>query len=119
MLICLFVVACVIEATAAVRIKDVASLRGSRDEQLVGYGLVVGLQGTGDSLRNAPFTGQSLQSMLDRMGLTVRSDALRNKNVAAVIVTADMPFGTDAGQRLDVTMSSLGDATSLMGGTCC
>ena len=117
MLICLFVIACVIEATAAVRIKDVTSLRGSRDAQLIGYGLVVGLQGTGDSLRNAPFTGQSLQSMLDRMGLTVRSDALRNKNVAAVIVTADMPFGTDAGQRLDVTISSLGDATSLMGGT--
>ena len=104
-------------ASAAVRIKDVTSLRGARDAQLIGYGLVIGLQGTGDSLRNAPFTNQALQSMLDRMGLTVRGDSLRNKNVGAVIVTADMPLGTDAGQRLDVTVSSLGDATSLMGGT--
>ena len=104
-------------ALAGVRIKDVTSLRGARDAQLIGYGLVIGLQGTGDSLRNAPFTDQALQSMLDRLGLTVRGSSLRNKNVAAVIVTADMPLGTDAGQRLDVTVSSLGDSTSLMGGT--
>ena len=105
------------EAGAAVRIKDVTSLRGARDAQLIGYGLVIGLQGTGDSLRNAPFTDQALQSMLDRMGLNMRGSSLRNKNAAAVIVTADMPMGTDAGQRLDVTISSLGDSTSLMGGT--
>jgi flagellar P-ring protein precursor FlgI len=108
---------CLTPASAAVRIKDVTSLRGARDAQLTGYGLVIGLQGTGDSLRNAPFTDQSLQSMLDRMGLAMRGAALRNKNVAAVLVTADLPLGVDAGQRLDVTVSSLGDATSLMGGT--
>ena len=112
-------VLCAIAATAdaAVRIKDVTSLRGARDNQLIGYGLVVGLQSTGDSLRNAAFTEQAIQSMLDRMGLNVRSASLRNRNVAAVIVTADFPMGMDAGQRLDVTVSALGDATSLMGGT--
>ena len=113
----LLVVAAVAAANAAVRIKDITSLRGVRDNQLVGYGLVVGLQGTGDSLRNAPFTEQAMQSMLDRMGCNVRSSPLRNRNVAAVIVTADLALGADAGQRLDVTVSSLGDATSLMGGT--
>jgi len=117
-LIALFVLAaCLANASAAVRIKDVTSLRGARDAQLIGYGLVIGLQGTGDSLRNAPFTDQSLQSMLDRMGLNMRGASLRNKNVAAVLVTTDLPLGVDAGQRLDVTVSSLGDATSLMGGT--
>ena len=105
------------QAAGAVRIKDVTSLRGARDAQLIGYGLVIGLQGTGDSLRNSPFTDQSLQSMLERMGLNMRGNSLRNKNVAAVIVTVDMPLGVDAGQRVDVTVSSLGDATSLMGGT--
>jgi flagellar P-ring protein precursor FlgI len=108
---------CLGQTTAAVRIKDVTSLRGARDAQLIGYGLVIGLQGTGDSLRNSPFTDQSLQSMLERMGLNMRGNSLRNKNVAAVLVTTDMPLGVDAGQRLDVTVSSLGDATSLMGGT--
>ena len=115
--ILLLVMAGLGHATSAVRIKDVTSLRGLRDAQLIGYGLVIGLQGTGDSLRNAPFTDQALQSMLDRMGLAMRGNSLRNKNVAAVIVTADMPLGMDAGQRLDVTVSSLGDSTSLMGGT--
>ena len=105
------------EATAAVRIMDVTSLRGARDAQLIGYGLVIGLQGTGDSLRNAPFTDQALQSMLDRMGLNMRGSSLRNKNAAAVIVTSDLAVGADAGQRIDITVSSLGDATSLMGGT--
>jgi flagellar P-ring protein precursor FlgI len=113
----LFLLANLVGAQAAVRIKDVTSLRGARDAQLIGYGLVIGLQGTGDSLRNAPFTDQALQSMLDRMGLAMRGNSLRNKNVAAVIVTADLPLGVDSGQRLDVTVSSLGDATSLMGGT--
>jgi flagellar P-ring protein precursor FlgI len=104
-------------AGAAVRIKDVTSLRGARDHQLIGYGLVVGLQGTGDTLRNVPFTEQAIQSMLDRMGINVRGSQLRNRNVAAVIVTADFPEGMEVGQRLDVTVSALGDATSLMGGT--
>jgi len=102
---------------AAVRIKDVTSLRGARDHQLIGYGLVVGLLGTGDTLRNVPFTEQAIQSMLDHMGINVRSSALRNRNVASVIVTADFPTGMESGLRLDVTVSALGDATSLMGGT--
>jgi len=105
------------QAAAGVRIKDITSLRGARDSQLIGYGLVIGLQGTGDTLRNVPFTEQALQSMLDRMGVNVRGVTLRNRNVAAVIVTADLPAGTDAGRRLDVTVSALGDAPSLMGGT--
>src|SRR5271157_4769457 len=88
-------------AAAAVRIKDVTSLRGARDHQLIGYGLVIGLQGTGDTLRNVPFTEQSIQSMLDHMGLNVRGSALRNRNVAAVIVTADFPLGMDVGLRFD------------------
>jgi len=104
-------------AWAAARIKDVASLQSERQFQLIGYGLVVGLSGTGDTLRNIPFTEQSVQSMLDRMGLNIRGASLRNRNVAAVIVTAELPSGGEAGQRLDVTVSALGDATSLLGGT--
>ena len=104
-------------AMAAVRIKDITSLRGLGDNQLIGYGLVVGLQGSGDTLNNAPFTLQSLQSMLDHMDVNVRGAQLRSRNVAAVIVTADMPTGLDAGSRMDVTVSALGDAPSLMGGT--
>ena len=88
-----------------------------RDNQLLGYGLVVGLQGAGDTLRNAPFTEQAMQSMLDRMGINVRNTSLRSRNVAAVIVTADLPPAAGVGSRIDVTVSSLGDATSLMGGT--
>lgn len=104
-------------ASAGVRIKDIASVKGVRDNQLIGYGLVVGLQGTGDTLQNAPFTGQSLQSMMDRMGVNVRGANLRTHNVAAVMVTADLPPFAGRGTRLDVTVSSLGDAASLMGGT--
>ncbi len=117
LLAALLLLSSLVGADAAVRIKDITSLRGARDAQLIGYGLVVGLQGTGDSMRNAPFTNHALQSMLEQMGLAMRANTLGNKNVAAVIVTADMPFGMDTGQRLDVTVSSLGDATSLMGGT--
>lgn len=104
-------------AEALVRIKDVSSLQGVRDNQLVGYGLVVGLQGSGDTLRNAPFTEQAMQSMLDRMGVNVRANALRTRNVAAVMVTADLPPFVGKGSRIDVTISSMGDASSLMGGT--
>lgn len=100
-----------------VRIKDITTIKGVRENQLVGYGLVIGLQGTGDSLRNSPFTEQSLQSMLDRMGVNVRTGNPRTKNVAAVVVTADLPPFIGAGSRIDVSVSSLGDAASLMGGT--
>lgn len=102
---------------AKVRIKDIATVRGLRDSQIVGYGLVVGLQGTGDSLRNSVFTEQSLQSMLDRMGIAVKSGAMRTRNVAAVIVSGDVPPFASVGTRIDVTVSSMGDATSLVGGT--
>ena len=105
-------------ANAVVRIKDIATLQGVRDNQLVGYGLVVGLQNTGDSLRNSTFTQQALQSMLDRLGINVRNDKnMRTLNVAAVLVTADLPPFVTPGTRIDVNVSSLGDATSLMGGT--
>ncbi len=103
--------------STGVRIKDVTTIKGVRENQLVGYGLVIGLQGTGDSLRNSPFTEQSLQSMLDRMGVNVRSGNPRTKNVAAVVVTADLPPFVGAGSRIDVSVASLGDAQSLMGGT--
>jgi flagellar P-ring protein precursor FlgI len=102
---------------ASTRIKDVTSLQNVRDNQVLGYGLVVGLSGTGDSLRSSPFTEQAMQSMLDRLGINTRGTQLRAKNVAAVLVTADMPAFTAPGSRIDVAVSSLGDATSLMGGT--
>ena len=104
-------------ACATARIKDIVSLSGQRDYQLIGYGLVVGLQGTGDTLRNIPFTEQSIQSMIDRFGINARGSSLRNRNVAAVVVTAELPTGVDPGERIDVTVSALGDATSLLGGT--
>ena len=116
-LIALVICALATPALAAVRIKDITSLRGRSDSQLIGYGLVVGLSGSGDSMRSSPFTQQAIGAMLDRMGINVRGSALSNRNVAAVIVTADLPVGMDIGSRLDVTVSALGDASSLMGGT--
>ena len=104
-------------AAAASRIKDLANIEGIRQNQLIGYGLVVGLGGTGDTLNNSPFTKQSLQAMLERLGVNIRGQALRTGNVAAVMVTANLPaFGTQ-GSRIDVTVSALGDAKSLQGGT--
>ena len=101
----------------ASRIKDIANIEGIRQNQLIGYGLVVGLNGTGDSLNNAPFTRQSLQAMLERLGVNIRGAQLRTGNVAAVMVTGNLPaFGTQ-GTRMDVTVSALGDAKSLQGGT--
>lgn len=101
----------------ATRIKDITSVQGVRDNQLIGYGLVIGLAGTGDTLRNAPFTEQALKSMLDRMGVAVRGVPLRAQNVAAVTVTADLPPFVGVGSRIDVLLGSIGDATSLRGGT--
>ncbi|HXF55707.1 MAG TPA: flagellar basal body P-ring protein FlgI [Hyphomicrobiaceae bacterium] len=105
------------EAAAATRIKDIVSVQGVRANQLVGYGLVIGLNGTGDSLRNSTFTEQSIQAMLDRMGINVRNTRPRTRNVAAVVVTAELPAFIGRGSRIDVTVSSLGDATSLAGGS--
>src|SRR5262252_2619354 len=102
---------------AASRIKDLANIEGVRQNQLIGYGLVVGLNGTGDTLNNIPFTRQSLQAMLERLGVNIRGQSIRTGNVAAVMVTANLPaFGTQ-GTRVDVTVSALGDAKSLQGGT--
>ncbi|MEP0232012.1 flagellar basal body P-ring protein FlgI [Roseibium sp.] len=117
LLIFLLVVLAAAPSHAMVRIKDIASLQGVRDNQLVGYGLVLGLKGSGDSLRNSPFTEQSLQSMLDSLGVNVRDSRLRTRNVAAVVVTAEMPAFIGKGSRVDVSVASLGDATSLAGGT--
>jgi len=104
-------------AAATSRIKDLANVEGIRQNQLIGYGLVVGLNGSGDTLNNAPFTRQSLQAMLERLGVNVRGAQMRTGNVAAVMVTANLPaFGTQ-GTRIDVTVSALGDAKSLQGGT--
>ncbi|MFN0264137.1 flagellar basal body P-ring protein FlgI [Tepidamorphus sp. 3E244] len=105
------------DAAGSSRIKDLVDIEGVRENQLVGYGLVVGLNGTGDSLNNAPFTRQSLQAMLERLGVNTRDATLRTENVAAVMVTANLPpFGTQ-GSRIDVTVSALGDSDSLQGGT--
>jgi flagellar P-ring protein precursor FlgI len=99
------------------RIKDIVDIEGVRDNMLIGYGLVVGLNGTGDSLNNSPFTEQSLIGMLDRLGVNVRDDKLNTKNIAAVMVTSTLPPFTNQGQRIDVAISALGDAKSLQGGT--
>lgn len=116
LLIAFFLLACTQMANAS-RIKDVVEFEGVRDNMLVGYGLVVGLNGTGDSLRNSPFTGQSLSGMLERVGVKVKADALRTKNVAAVMVTATLKPFTTQGSRIDINVSALGDASNLLGGT--
>jgi flagellar P-ring protein precursor FlgI len=102
---------------AATRIKDIVDFEGVRDNMLVGYGLVVGLNGTGDRLRNSPFTEQSLIGMLERLGVNVRNANLNTKNIAAVMVTATLPPFANQGSRIDVTISAMGDAKSLQGGT--
>lgn len=99
-----------------VRLKDIAQLRGVRSNQLVGYGIVVGLEGTGDS-NGTLFTVQSIANMLERFGITVSPSAIKVKNVAAVMVTADLPPFARAGNTIDVVVSSIGDARSLQGGT--
>jgi len=102
---------------AASRIKDLANVEGVRDNQLIGYGLVVGLNGTGDTINNSPFTRQSITAMLERLGVNIRGQNLNLKNVAAVMVTANLPPFSTQGTRIDVTVSALGDAKNLQGGT--
>jgi len=102
---------------SAARIKDIVDFEGVRENQLVGYGLVVGLNGTGDSLNNSPFTRQSLVAMLERLGVNTRGETLRTANVAAVMVTANLPAFSTQGSRMDVSVAALGDADSLQGGT--
>ena len=102
---------------AGSRVKDITFVQGIRDNQLVGYGLVIGLAGTGDGLRNSPFTEKSMRSMLQRMGVAVEAQTIGSKNVAAVVVTATLPPFVTEGTRIDVNVSSMGDSTSLNGGT--
>ena len=99
------------------RIKDIVDIEGVRENQLIGYGLVVGLNGTGDSLNNSPFTRQSLQAMLERLGVNTRGETIRTANIAAVMVTANLPAFAAQGSRIDVNVAALGDASSLQGGT--
>ena len=99
----------------AARLKDIANVRGVRSNQLVGYGLVVGLSGTGDS--KAEFTNKSMERMLDHLGVKVAAKDISSKSVAAVILTAELPAFARAGNKLDITVSVLGDASSLKGGT--
>jgi flagellar P-ring protein precursor FlgI len=99
------------------RIKDVVEFEGVRENMLTGYGIVVGLNGTGDNLRNAPMTRQSLEAMFERLGVNVRETNLNTKNVAVVMVTAKLPPFAAAGSPVDVTVSAAGDAKSLQGGT--
>jgi len=112
----------VIEASAAglrngVRIKDLVDIEGVRGNDLDGYGLVVGLDGSGDALRNSPFTEEALVNLLERLGINVSGEAFRTKNVAAVLVTAKLPPFSRTGSRIDITVSTIGDAKSLRGGT--
>jgi flagellar P-ring protein precursor FlgI len=109
---------CAARAEAAPsRIKDLVEVEGVRQNQLVGYGLVVGLNGTGDKLKDGGFTKQSLQSMLNRLGVKPTEKGTTSKNVAAVMVTAALPPFARQGSRIDVSVSALGDASSLLGGT--
>ena len=104
-------------ALSASRIKDIAFVQNSRDNQLIGYGLVIGLQGTGDGLRNSPFTEQSIRAMLENLGIATTNGRPKTRNVAAVIVTANLPPFAKSGSRIDINVASLGDATTLAGGT--
>jgi flagellar P-ring protein precursor FlgI len=102
---------------ASVRIKDIVNVQGVRGNDLVGYGLVVGLNGTGDSLRSIPFTEDSLINLLERLGVNIEGEDVKAKNVAAVIVTATLPPFARSGSEIDATISAIGDAESLLGGT--
>lgn len=105
------------EAAADVRLKDIVNVEGVRGNDLVGYGLIVGLDGTGDGVRNSPYTEEALSSLLERLGVNVQGEDFRPKNVAAVVVTATLPPFARAGSQIDVTVSAIGDATNLLGGT--
>jgi flagellar P-ring protein precursor FlgI len=100
-----------------VRLKDLVEIDGVRGNDLVGYGLVVGLNGTGDGIRNAPFTEEILANVLERLGINISGEQFRPKNIAAVLVTAELPPFARAGSRVDVAVSAIGDAKSLLGGT--
>ncbi len=113
----LFAFAPVFSANADVRIKDISNVEGVRDNDLVGYGLVVGLDGTGDGIRNSPYTEEAMASLLERLGINVQGEEFRPRNVAAVVVTATLPAFARAGSQIDVSVAAIGDATNLLGGT--
>jgi flagellar P-ring protein precursor FlgI len=118
--LCILVISLVLPqmlSASPIRIKDLVEFDGVRSNDLVGYGLVVGLNGTGDGLRNAPFTEEILSNTLERLGVNVSGEQFRPKNVAAVLVTASLPPFARAGSPMDVTVSAIGDANSLLGGT--
>lgn len=117
LLICLLTQILWQPAQANVRLKDLVEFDGVRSNDLLGYGLVVGLNGTGDGLRNSPFTEDTMSNILERLGVNVTGEQFRPKNVAAVIVTASLPPFARAGGTIDVTVSAIGDASSLLGGT--
>lgn len=104
-------------ASADVRIKDISNFEGVRGNDLVGYGLVVGLNGTGDGVRNSPYTEEAMSSLLERLGVNVQGEDFRPRNVAAVVVTATLPPFARAGSQIDISVSAIGDATNLLGGT--
>ena len=104
-------------ASADVRLKDISNIEGVRGNDLVGYGLVVGLDGTGDGVRNSPYTEEAMSSLLERLGVNVQGEEFRPRNVAAVVVTATLPPFARAGSQIDISVSAIGDATNLLGGT--
>ncbi len=114
---CVALAIAIAPAAASSRIKDIADVEGVRDNVLIGYGLVVGLNGTGDGVKDMPFTQESLIAMLERMGVNTRGGDVDSDNIAAVMVTGSLPPFARQGSRIDVTVSALGDAESLQGGT--
>ena len=118
MKLCLLASLVIALPSMAERLKDLASIQGVRDNPLIGYGLMVGLDGSGDQTMQTPFTTQSLNNMLGQLGVTVPAGTnMQLKNVAAVMVTATLPPFARPGQTIDITVSSLGNAKSLRGGT--
>ena len=108
---------CAPSAAAKVKIKDIVDIEGVRGNDLVGYGLVIGLDGSGDSIRNSPYTEEALSNLLERLGVNIQGSNFKPNNVAAVIVTASLPPFARSGSRIDINVSSIGDAKSLAGGT--
>ena len=105
-----------VPAFGQIRLKDLVEFDGVRGNDLIGYGLVVGLDGTGDGIRNAPYTEDIMANILERLGVNVTGEQFRPRNVAAVLVTATLPPFSRTGSRIDVTVSAIGDASSLFGG---
>ena len=106
-----------LQATAQTKLRDVLDIEGGRTNDLVGFGVVVGLNGTGDSVRNAPFTEDSLTNILERLGMNVQGEEIRPNNIASVLVTASLPAFARNGSTIDISVASIGDASSLEGGT--